>query len=104
MEVTVNVISRVIPRIKRCFPLPCLTTAPGSVGMMFTWGADFMWAEGDKRDKHHGCLGLGDDVEGRLVPTRVHGDMDKHGVVQVRLDPVYWQRVLRHAGGRDVVC
>ncbi|GIL96509.1 hypothetical protein Vretimale_2308 [Volvox reticuliferus] len=56
---------------------------PGAAGMLFTWGCDFSWMDGGKRDKHFGCLGLGDDIEGRLVPTRVRGDMDKHGVVQV---------------------
>ncbi|EFJ40390.1 hypothetical protein VOLCADRAFT_99802 [Volvox carteri f. nagariensis] len=55
----------------------------GTAGMLYTWGCEFSWMEGGKRDKHYGCLGLGDDTEGRLVPTRVQGDMDKHGVLQV---------------------
>ncbi|GLC74622.1 hypothetical protein PLESTF_001536100 [Pleodorina starrii] len=54
----------------------------GSAGALYTWGCDFSWVEGTKPDHHHGCLGTG-DTEGRLVPTRVRGDMDKYGVVQV---------------------
>lgn len=66
--------------------------------MLFTWGGDFSWVEptdpaakradgapspAPKRDHHGGCLGTG-DKEGRLLPTRIRGDYDKHGAVQVR--------------------
>ncbi|PNH11006.1 hypothetical protein TSOC_002191, partial [Tetrabaena socialis] len=65
----------------------------GSAGALYTWGGDFSWTEpaepskrsegaGPKRDHHSGCLGLG-DKDGRLLPTRVRGDIDKHGVAQV---------------------
>ncbi|KAG2441550.1 hypothetical protein HXX76_003171 [Chlamydomonas incerta] len=66
----------------------------GSGGHLYTWGGDFSWTEpaepskkgaehaAPKRDHHGGCLGHG-DKEGRLLPTRVRGDIDKHGVVQV---------------------
>ncbi|GFR46259.1 hypothetical protein Agub_g7811 [Astrephomene gubernaculifera] len=64
-------------------------------GLLYTWGGDSSWTEpaevatkrgGEhvppKRDHHGGCLGHG-DKEGRLVPTRVRGDLDRLGVVQV---------------------
>ncbi|KXZ53218.1 hypothetical protein GPECTOR_7g1111 [Gonium pectorale] len=57
-----------------------------SLGALYTWGGDFSWLEtpnpSGKRDHNNGCLGHG-DKEGRLLPTRVRGDLDKHGVVQV---------------------
>jgi hypothetical protein len=37
-----------------------------------------------KMDHHKGCLGTG-DKEGRLVPTRVRGELDGKEVVQVGL-------------------
>jgi hypothetical protein len=54
-----------------------------------------------KLDHHKGCLGTG-DKEGRLVPTRVRGELEGREVVQVRVPVVdcgtkYMVRVTCHA-------
>ena len=63
--------------------------------MLFTWGGSFSWAEPGpskgggstaKQDHHRGCLGTG-DKEGRLLPTRVRGELEGREVVQVRAGP-----------------
>ena len=58
--------------------------------MLFTWGGSFSLSEGvggggsggAKVDTHKGCLGTG-DKEGRLVPTRVIGELENQVVIQV---------------------
>jgi hypothetical protein len=55
-------------------------------GALYTWGGDFSWVEpGElrgggrgKRDNHKGCLGHG-DLEGRLLPTPVAGELQVGG-------------------------
>ncbi len=63
-----------------------LIPTPG--GMLFTWGGCSNWSDpGDVRgrsspgDHHRGCLGTG-DKEGRLLPTRVRGELEQKEVVQ----------------------
>lgn len=60
---------------------------------MYTWGGVFHWVDpgeerrakaagtAPKKDNNKGCLGVG-DKEGRLVPTRVSGDLENREVVQ----------------------
>jgi hypothetical protein len=51
-------------------------------GALYTWGGDLSWVEpgelrgggAGKRDHHRGCLGHG-DLEGRLLPTPVAGEL-----------------------------
>jgi hypothetical protein len=57
----------------------------GEKGILFTWGGSFSLSDGgggSKPDNHKGCLGTG-DKEGRLVPTRVLGELENQVVVQV---------------------
>ncbi|MEW5320094.1 MAG: hypothetical protein WDW38_011193 [Sanguina aurantia] len=78
---------------------PTGSTDVGSVGCLFTWGGEFSYSSpadpslggggggggigaGVKRDHHRGCLGTG-DKEGRMLPTRVGGQLASKDVVQV---------------------
>ena len=72
---------------------PCPNCHPFSIdpttgGVLFTWGGCFSWAEPSgpggevKVDHHKGCLGTG-DREGRLLPTRIRGELESREVVQV---------------------
>lgn len=73
-------------------------------GVLFTWGGDFSWIEPadvrsskdglpPKKDNHKGCLGHG-DMEGRLSPCAVGGDLEGKSVVQVSSVCWWLQRCL----------
>lgn len=65
------------------------TEGGGEKGILFTWGGSFSLSDGGggggaKPDTHKGCLGTG-DKDGRLVPTRVLGELENQAVIQVRV-------------------